>query len=266
MDSWVYQLSNYQNDRLDQIAGSRFDLAVVDLARDGSADYFTASEVAAVKNTGKLILAYFEIGAIEDYRPEWSQVPADLKLGPVAGWPGEQYVKYWDERWWPIVQGRLDRALAAGFDGAYLDMIVTYEEIPADSSGANRDDLASKMVDLIARSSTYAKSLRPSFRIVPQNAPELRVWPKYLPAIDGLGMEELYYQATDRPCNQNWCIENRDNAAAVRATGKLVLTVDYANVAANIADAYTRSRVASFTPYVTTVNLDQMRVNPGWDP
>ena len=57
--SWVYQLSSYQNNRLDQIAGSSFDLAVVDLARDGGGDYFTPGEVAALTSRGKLALAYF---------------------------------------------------------------------------------------------------------------------------------------------------------------------------------------------------------------
>ena len=162
--SWVYQLSSYQNNRLDQIAGSRFDLAVVDLARDGGGDYFTAGEVAALTSSGKVALAYFEIGAIEDYRPEWSQVPADLKLGAVGGWPSEQYVKYWDERWWPIVRGRVDQALAAGFDGAYLDMVVTYEEIPANAGGTNREDLAGKMVDLIAGSPSMPRAMAPTSR------------------------------------------------------------------------------------------------------
>lgn len=264
--SWVYQLTNYQNDQLSQIAASNFQLAVVDLARDGSSSYFSRNEVAAVQATGKIVLAYFEIGAIENYRPEWPLVPPDLLLGPVSGWPGEQYVKYWDPRWWPIVQGRLDQALAAGFDGAYLDMIVTYEEIPANAAGTNRNDLASKMVDLIERSSQYAKRIDPDFKIVPQNAPELHTWPKYLPATDGLGMEELYYQATDRPCAQSWCAENRANAAAVRAAGKLVLTIDYANQAANIGNAYTTSRAAGLVPYCSVVDLNVMRVNPGWDP
>ena len=264
--SWVYQLSGYQNNRLDQIAGSHFDLAVVDLARDGGSDYFTPGEVAALTSSGKVALAYFEIGAIEDYRPEWSQVPADLKLGAVGGWPSEQYVKYWDERWWPIVRGRVDQAIAAGFDGAYLDMVVTYEEIPANAAGTNREDLAGKMVDLIARLAQYAKGVAPDFKIVPQNSPELRTWPKYLPAIDGLGMEELYFQATDNPCSQSWCQDNRTNAQAIRAAGKLVLAIDYADQAANIASAYTQARAAGFVPYVSNRNLNTMRVNPGWDP
>ena len=187
-------------------------------------------------------------------------------MGSVSGWPGEQYVKYWDEQWWPVVRGRVDQAIAAGYDGAYLDMIVTYEEIPANAAGTNRTDLARKMVDLIARTSQYAKGIDPDFKIVPQNSPELREWPNYLPAIDGLGMEEMYYKTTDRPCSQNWCAENRANAAAIHAAGKLVLSIDYANQHANIADAYTRSRAAGFVPYCSVVALDVMRVNPGWDP
>jgi cysteinyl-tRNA synthetase len=266
VSSWVYQLSSYPNDRLDQIAASHFNLAVVDLARDGSTDYFTRPEVAAVQASGKVVLAYFEIGAIEDYRPEWSQVPSDMKLGAVGGWPSEQYVKYWDERWWPIVKGRVDQAIAAGFNGAYLDMIVTYEEIPATAAGTNRSDLAAKMVDLIARLSQYAKSIDPNFKVLPQNSPELRTWPKYLPAIDGIGMEELYFLATDKACSQSWCADNRNNAAAIRSAGKRVLTIDYANNASNIASAYTQSRTAGFVSYASVVNLDTMRINPGWDP
>ena len=227
--SWVYQLSGYKDDRLDEIAGSGFDLAVIDLARDGSSDFFTRSEIEAVQATGKVVLAYFEIGAIEDYRPEWPDVPSDLKLGAVDGWPDEQYVAYWDERWWPVVQGRIDQALAAGFDGAYLDMVVTYQEIPADAAGTNREDLARRMVALLAKISTYAKARDPGFKIVPQNAPELYVYAGYLDAIDGLGMEELWFIATDQRCTESWCGENLRAAEVVRDAGKLVLTVDYAN-------------------------------------
>lgn len=267
VESWVYQLSGYPNDQLTEIAGSNFDLAVIDLARDGSEDFFTYSEIQAVKAMGKIVLAYFEIGAIEDYRPEWPDVPTDLMLGAVDGWPDEQYVKYWDPLWWTIVvKNRIDRALAAGFDGAYLDMVVTYEEIPANIAGTNRDDLARKMVALIANISEYAKSQNPNFKVVPQNSPELYAYPGYLTAIDGLGMEELYILATDQPCTYDWCYENRANAAAIHAAGKLVLTIDYANKQTNIDTAYTQSLAAGFVPYVSVRDLDVMRINSGWEP
>ncbi len=264
--SWVYQLTNYRNGRLDEIAATAFDLAVIDLARDGRSDFFTRSEIAALQATGKIALAYFEIGAIESYRPEWDDVPDELKLGAVSGWPSEQYVAYWDARWWPIVQGRVDQALAAGFDGAYLDMIVTYEEIPADAAGTNRSDLARKMVDLIARLSAYAKARNPDFKVVPQNSPELHAYAGYLEAIDGLGMEELYFLATDRPCTRSWCLENRRNASTVAEAGKLLLTVDYATLQENIDSAYQQSLAAGFVPYVSVVSLNVVRLNIGWDP
>jgi len=267
VQNWVYQLTGYADNQLTQIAESDFELAVIDLARDGSSNFFTYDEVQAVRATEKIVLAYFEIGAIEDYRPEWPHVPADLILGPVGGWPNERYVKYWDPRWWEIVvKGRIDQALAAGFDGTYLDMIVTYWEIPADTAGTNRDDLARKMVDLIIDVSEYAKSQNPDFKIVPQNSPELHRYPGYLEAIDGLGMEELYFLATDRACTLSWCYTNQRNAAAIQAAGKLVLTIDYADMQTNIDLAYTQSLAAGFVPYVSVRSLNVLRINPGWEP
>ncbi len=260
--SWAYQLTDYPNDSLDEIAASGYDLVVIDLTRDGATDYFTLEEIRNVQATGKIVLAYFEIGAIENYRPEWSETPADLKLGPVEGWPDEQYVRYWDPRWWPIVRGRVDQALAAGFDGAYLDMVVSYEEISTRKAGMDVDARAQAMVNLIAAVSAYAKERNPAFKIVPQNAPELYVWPGYLDAIDGLGVEELYFRATDKPCTARWCAENREATLAVRAAGKLVLTVDYATRPNNVRAAYTQSRADGFVPYVTTVELDRLADQP----
>lgn len=262
MQSWGYQLTDYPNDRLDEIAASDYDLVVIDLARDGSTDYFTFEEIRNIQATGKFVLAYFEIGVIERYRPEWATIPNDLKLGPVAGWPGEQHVRYWDPRWWPVVQGRIDRALAAGFDGAYLDMVVTYEQISTRAAGMDEEARAQAMVDLIVKVSVYAKDRDPAFKIVPQNAPELHVWPGYLDAIDGLGIEELYFRATDKACTTRWCAENREAALAVRAAGKLVLTIDYATQLKNVRAAYTQARADGFVPYVGTVKLDRLSDQP----
>ena len=260
--SWAYQLTGYQNNRLDEIAASDYDLIVIDLTRDGSEDYFTFEEIRNIQKTSKIVLAYFEIGAIENYRPEWATTPNDLKLGPVDGWPEEQYVRYWDPRWWPVVQGRLDQVLAAGFDGAYLDMVVAYEEISDRDAGMDIDARARAMIDLIAAVSAYAKERDPAFKIVPQNAPELYTQPGYLDAIDGLGIEELYFRATEEPCTTDWCAENREAALAIKAAGKLVLTVDYATQPDNVRAAYAASRADGFVPFVTIVELDKLPDHP----
>lgn len=260
--SWVYQLTNYKEGKLDEIAGAGFDLAVIDLSRDGKGDFFTKVEIDALKQRNIIVLAYFEIGAIENYRPEWKSVPEDLKIGVVKGWPKERLVKFWEERWWPVVQGRIDQALRAGFDGAYLDMVTAYEEIPA--KGKEREDLAGRMVDLISRVSKYAKSKNPQFKIVPQNSPELYTWSnwdarpnqKYIEAVDGLGIEDVFYLAHDKPATAQWARENRDNALAIKRAGKLILGVDYARTPACIADAYAKQRAIGFVPYVSVVQLD----------
>jgi cysteinyl-tRNA synthetase len=264
VDSWVYQLTHYRNDELTEIAKSEFDLAVIDLARDGGSDYFSREEIEMVKESGKFVLAYFEIGAIEKYRPEWKTVPDDLKAGEVDGWPEEQYVRYWDERWWPIVKGRVDQAVKSGFDGAYLDLVTAYEEIPG--TMLDSQERANRMVNLIVRISKYAKSRNPEFKIVPQNCPELFTWsywePKpnqrYIQAIDGIGIESVFYLPHDKPAEKKWCRENRDNALAIRKAGKLVLGVDYAKKRETISTAYKKQRELGFVPYVSVIALDRV--------
>lgn len=263
--SWVYQLTKYKDGKLDEIANAGFDLAVIDLARDGKDGFFSREEIEAVKKHGVIVLAYFEIGAIENYRPEWPSIPEDLKVGVVKGWPKERLVKFWEERWWPVVKGRVDQALTAGFDGAYLDMVTAYEEIPAKEM--KREELAHKMVELISRLSQYAKAKNPQFKIVPQNCPELYNWSywdgtpneKYINAVDGLGIEDVFYLAHDKPATMKWAKENRDNALAIKRAGKLVLGVDYAKKPECIADAYAKQRAIGFVPYVTVVQLDVVR-------
>jgi cysteinyl-tRNA synthetase len=261
--SWVYQLQDYAGDGLTEIARAPHDLAVVDLARDAKSDYFRPDEVAAVRAGGKRILAYFEIGSIEDFRPEYPALrrdAGDLIANEWDAWPGEYFVRYWDERWWDLaVRPRIDRALHAGFDGVYLDTPLAYEEIDLGLvPGETRDRLGARMAALIVRISAYAKQRRPGFGVFPQNSPELRRYPGYTKAIDGIGMEELFYLATDQPCTRSWCAENLRETRALRAAGKLVLAVDYATAPAFVRDAHARYAAERFAGCVTVRDLDRI--------
>jgi len=234
---------------------------VIDLARDGGADYFTRDEIAALQAAGKTVLAYIEIAAIAEQRPEYPSVPRDLILNSWPGWPGEYFVQYWNERWWEVaLHPRITQALAAGFDGLYLDATVAYAEIDLELlRGETRVSLGRAMVGLIARISSYAKLQNPEFIIVPQNAPELRGYPGYIEAIDGIGMEELFFLATDQPCDADWCEENLEHVRALRNAGKLVLAVDYADASENRAAACARYAEEGFAGYVGPVELNELR-------
>jgi cysteinyl-tRNA synthetase len=262
---WAYQLQGYAGGKLDEIAAGPHELAVIDLARDAHSDWFRPDEIRRVQRAGKRVLAYFEIGSIEDFRPEYPSLraeSADLIANAWADWPGEHFVRYWDERWWErVVRGRVDQALRAGFDGVYLDTPLAYEEIDlAYAQGRDRTALGAAMAALIARISAYGKAVRPGFLIVPQNSPELRRFPGYPEAIDGIAMEELFYLATDEPCTGDWCAENLADTRALRDAGKFVLTVDYATQPAHVRSACSRYRTERFTGTVTVLELD--RVTP----
>lgn len=261
--SWIYQLQDYQNDRLDAIAAGPYQLAVIDLARDAHADYFTPAEIAKLHRRGKRVLAYFEIGSMERFRPEYSGVrSANLLLNRWDEWPEEWFARYWDERWWQrVVRPRVDQALRAGFDGVYLDTPLAYEQIDLKLvPGRTRTRLAREMAALIIRISRYAKSRRPGFWIFPQNSPELRHQPGYLAAIDGIGMEELFYEDTNQPCREDYCAENLADTRAIRAAGKQVLAVDYVTTPRLVADTCARYRKEGFAGYPAVLALD--RVSP----
>ncbi len=260
--SWAYQLQNYAGGTLDQLAAGDYELLVIDLARDAHEDWFRPDELARVRATGKRVLAYFEIGSLEDFRPEYSVVrrqAPDLLANEWGDWPGEYFVRYYDPRWWDlVVRGRVDRAVAAGFDGVYLDTPLAYEEIDLDAvQGRDRDALAADMADLIVRISAYAKKRKPGFLIVPQNSPELRHQRGYTAAVDGIGMEELFYQATDERCTEDYCAENLAETRALRDAGKFVLGVDYASRPADVRTACKRYESERFAGTVTVLELDR---------
>ncbi|MCP2323161.1 cysteinyl-tRNA synthetase [Hamadaea flava] len=261
---WIYQLQGYPGGRLDEIAARRPPYAVIDLARDNSTGYFRADEIAALRAAGTTALAYFEIGSIENFRPDFPAVQdRGLLLNEWPDWPGERFGRYWEPAWWDtVVRPRLDRALAAGFDGAYLDTPLAYEEIDlARVPGWDRGRLARAMADLVVRISRYAKAHRPGFRIVPQNSPELRHQGGYTEAIDGVGVEELFYQATDVPCEQRYCAENLADVKALRDGGKFVLAVDYAVKPEHVQALCTRYRKEQFAGYVGVRELDRIGVS-----
>ena len=262
VDAFVYQLQGYAEDRLDELAEAPQELAVIDLARDGNEDWFTAEEIGDLRGSGKTVLAYVAIGTIEDFRPEHADLPEDLVLNRLPEWPEEHFVRYWAPVWWDaVVRRRVDRALAAGFDGVYLDTLLAYEAIDLSLvAGEDRETLGRKMVELIVRISRYGKQHDPGFLVFPQNSPELRHHRGYADAIDGLGIEELFFTAddrtSDRPCVQDWCTENLVDVLALRDAGKVILAVDYASDPTNVAAACKRYEEEGFAGYVTDRALD----------
>jgi cysteinyl-tRNA synthetase len=268
--SWVYWLDG---PRLDEIATSGFELAVIDYSRDGSAaGEFSTAEIEALRHAGcqRRVLAYLSIGEAEHYRfywqPGWKAGSPDWIVAQDPDWEGNYWVRYWDPAWQQLIISQyLERIIAQGFDGVYLDRVDAYEE------GFARGH-EPEMVDFVRAIATYARSKSPlgaDFGVLVQNAEALGAkYPDYVALLTGIAREEVYVEATNQPTTAS--ARARVQADLDRflqhSRGPLVLTVDYADRPERVRECYERARAKGYVPYVTTVDLDRMRVNPGFDP
>jgi cysteinyl-tRNA synthetase len=270
VNDFLYQLQDLD---LDAVGATAYDLVVMDYSSNGQeAGEFTREQISALKNSPggpKILLAYLSIGEAEDYRyywrSEWEEGGAAWLKAENPDWAGNFKVRYWDPGWQSVVFDYAGRILAAGFDGAYLDIIDAYEYF----ADRGRTTAAQDMTGFVAALAAFFRARDPGFYIFPQNAPELAGRTTgYLDAVDGIGQEDIYYgyDADDRPTPASVTTELERHLDRFRNAGKLVLTVDYATSPAQVADAYAKSRSKGYVPLATVRGLDQMTMNPGHEP
>ena len=225
-----------------------FRVAVIDPDDSG----LTAGQVSDLQTSqGKWLYAYTSIGEAESYRDYWQDgwttSPPDFLLGENAQWEGNFRVEFWDGDWQEIIYDRIDDVIAAGYDGVYLDIVdgYTVDEVIAAYPGTD-EALRQEMIAFVQSISAHAKAQNPDFAIIPQNAVGLLGLTEdgadsgpntaYLDAIDGLGVEDLWYNG-DEP--SDWTQGDLDYIALAREAGKFVLATSYPTV-----DAYREAFVA----------------------
>ena len=121
---------------LSALQRSNYDLLIIDAFYHG--ELLTAEEIAKlkVKPNGKrrLVYSYLSTGEAEDYRYYWKNEykknPPDWLEEANEDWEGNYKVEYWHPEWKAILyQGKdsyLNKLLACGYDGAFLDVIDSF--------------------------------------------------------------------------------------------------------------------------------------------
>lgn len=122
------------------LRASPADLLIIDLCY-GAAP-LTRQEVARLQEKPqggrRLVLAYLSVGEAADYRSYWQRRwavdPPAWIAQPNPAWPGSYRVRYWEQPWKRILFAYLDEILAAGFDGAFLDVMDAWQTFSKDAS------------------------------------------------------------------------------------------------------------------------------------
>jgi len=143
---------------LDEIMNSNASLFIIDYSSDGTdKKAFTKTQIDNLRNSGKTILAYLNVGAAENWRYYWKKLDKGIILSPLQGWQGEYYVKYWYDSWISIVKEYLGKIVNAGFDGVMFDWANIYmsQTLQIDTKKSQRD-LKYAMADTLRKvMSTY---------------------------------------------------------------------------------------------------------------
>lgn len=267
--TWAIQLR--YPDR-EAIARSPYDLIVMDYAphplADGEAPFSQADILPLKKKpdgSRRIVLSYLSIGEAERYRYYWQDAwdqpgsaPAWL-LPQNPQWAGNFYVRYGDPDWQAIIFGTpdsyLDRIIAAGFDGVYLDRADAFQD-----EGQTQSDAEDAMVRFVSRICDHARRLNPSFLIVMQNAEELLRHVTLRQRLDGVAKEDLSF-GFDNSTNANPPNMVRDSLRYLRKArsgGMGVLTLEYVKSSQSISAASKLAEREGFVLFLGDRLLDSL--------
>jgi cysteinyl-tRNA synthetase, unknown class len=198
----------------------------------------------------KLVISYMSIGEAEDYRYYWNAAWAKKKSKPAwlddlnPDWEGNFKVRYWDPAWQAVILGSpnayLDKIIAAGFDGVYLDIIDAFEYWKDDKG--ERDTADQDMIAFVQMISQYARAQRPGFMIIPQNGEALLADAGYRAAISAQAKEDVFYggDGDGKPNKSADVSDVLDNLKYARDAGIPILAIEYLDDTKKITDAKDR--------------------------
>lgn len=277
---WAF---NLKDNSIDQLLQNDSKFLVIDYSKDGTeSQRYSTGDLAALHQKGKEAISYFSIGEAEDYRyyynSDWKTNPPSWLGKDNPDWPGNTKVQYWDPDWQKIMFNYLDKIIASGFDGMYLDIVDGFEYWSDPNNGEglvlNKTDAANRMIDFVEKLTEYARVQKgkPDFYVIPQNGEELLRYDtdgSFLRTISGVGVESLYFDQTSAQSTESINYRSTDLNKVVVA-GKPVLVIDYINDGSGyqgenkqrIDSFWSQTTKAGYTPQISSIDATILSYDP----
>ena len=198
-------LAKSKTEAVAKLAACGRDWIVLDATFSNEEPWQTA-DLAVIRagKAGRKVIAYLSIGEAEDYRTYWRRSwktnPPAFLLAENPDWKGNYRVKYWQADWQRIILAAVDKIMAAGFDGVYLDIVDGFETFEQDGKNFVDDRLNPEtkqsfrrdMVDWVKAVAARARQTNPTALVIPQNGTQLFAHADFLKAVDAVGVEDLF--------------------------------------------------------------------------
>ena len=234
-------LAKTQPAAVQKFAACERDWLVLDANFSSPGEPWATTNLAVIRagKSGRKVIAYLSIGEAEDYRAYWqsawrTNAPAFL-LAENPEWKGNYRVKYWHAAWQKIILTDVDKIMAAGFDGVYLDIVDGFETFEQDGKNFADDRVNPEtkqtyrrdMVDWVKAVAARARAKNPAALVIPQNGTQLFAHADFLGAVDAVGVEDLFTNGDklQKPAETKYRLET---LAPLLAAHKPVLDIEYA--------------------------------------
>ena len=199
-------LAKSKIEAMSMLAACDRDWIVLDANFSSPGEPWTTNDISVIRagKSGRKVIAYLSIGEAGDYRAYWQHSwrtnPPAFLLTENPRWKGDFRVKYWHADWQKIILADVDKIMAAGFDGVYLDIVDGFETFEQDGNNFIDDRVNPEtkqtyrrdMVDWVKAVAARARAKNPAALIIPQNGTQLFAHADFLATTDASGVEDLF--------------------------------------------------------------------------
>ncbi len=254
VNSWGIQYHGFNASSVTDIGNT--DVDVVVLGRfDHVGKEWKSPEISKL-TTKKWVFSYIAVGQAQTIEWYWQSgwsVGNPSWLLSASEYSGTYNVAYWDAAWQNVIFDSIDRIIADGFDGVFLDQSDPYWNNSFPKGSTPTLTFMQRSRDLVCNIYNHAQTKKAGFKIfVNGGANQYDTFgPSYANCLDATAGEHLWYLGTGRPDSSGYPAYTIPVLQRLAQAGKKVFTFDYTNNSSEISTVLNTARSKGFIPTVT---------------